>query len=596
VAAVIGRDFESELLERVLGYEEERFLAALEDALDAGLVNEAPGEPGRYSFSHALIRETLYEGMSSARRTRIHRRVGVALEQLGDDDRHIGALALHFTRAAEPEDAERAIRYALQAGARATAMLANEEAAEHYGRALEVLERSAPDALRRRCDLMLELGEARVRSGERVLAWGTFREAAALAAKLGDSDALARAAIGASRRYVQPPGVVDEELIALLDQALELTADQRSVTRVLLLSRLCGALYFSDRRDRMPALSAEATAVATELGTPEAAALAAAARRRAYWGPGQLERRLADSTLLLRAGREASDVELALQGHAWLVVDLLERGDRRGVEVQIDAFTAGAEQLRQPLYLWNAAVWHAMIAMLDGHLDEADQIAAGAVSSGIRTEGVTAPQYYAVQLLGIRREQDRMPELEAAARELVSGNPNRAAWRAGLATLLNENGRPEEAQEELDVLARDGFGWIPRDGDWMVVSALSALVAAGLGDAERAAQLYELLRPFADSNVVIGLGAVCLGSTHRYLGRLALTLERRSDAIEHLRLAVQSNSSLRATVELAHAQLDLALALGPGAEARELVEGAETVAAERELPWVARRAAELRAG
>src|SRR5581483_6104473 len=106
-------------------------------------------DPGRYSFAHALIRETLYEGMSSARRARVHRRVGVALEEMDPalPDSQIGALALHFTRAADPEDAERAIHYGLRAGEQATAMLANEEAAAHYSRALEVLDRSDPDSL-----------------------------------------------------------------------------------------------------------------------------------------------------------------------------------------------------------------------------------------------------------------------------------------------------------------------------------------------------------------------------------------------------------------------------------------------------------------
>ena len=33
--------------------------------------------------------------------------------------------------------------------------------------------------------------------------------------------------------------------------------------------------------------------------------------------------------------------------------------------------------------------------------------------------------------------------------------------------------------------------------------------------AERAAALYELLLPYAGTNVVIGLGAVCLGATRR---------------------------------------------------------------------------------
>src|SRR5437763_1311628 len=84
-------------------------------------------EPGRYSFRHALIREALYEGMSSQRRARIHGRVGDALEQLGDAP--VSALAYHFTRAAEPADAEKAITYAARAGEVAAAMLSHEDAA-----------------------------------------------------------------------------------------------------------------------------------------------------------------------------------------------------------------------------------------------------------------------------------------------------------------------------------------------------------------------------------------------------------------------------------------------------------------------------------
>src|ERR1019366_7038406 len=118
--------------------------------------------------------------------------------------------------------------------------------------------------------------------------------------------------------------------------------------------------YFSERRDQMRRLAAEATVLAAELGEPLTAALAAAARRRAYWGPGHLERRLADSTQLLRAAREAGDIDLTLQGHAWLVVDLLEAGDRAAVEAQVEAFMAGARQLRQPLFTWQGAVWRAM--------------------------------------------------------------------------------------------------------------------------------------------------------------------------------------------------------------------------------------------
>jgi len=103
-----------------------------------------------------------------------------------------------------------------------------------------------------------------------------------------------------------------------------------------------------------------------------------------------------------------------------------------------------------------------------------------------------------------------------------------------------------------------------------------------------------LLSPFDNTNVVIGLGAVCLGATSRYLGRLALTLGRHDDAVAHLRHAVAANASLQAVVELAHSRVDLAWALGPGTEAAELLEAAEAAGAERRLPAVARRAALLR--
>jgi DNA-binding SARP family transcriptional activator len=591
VAAVIGRDFDVSLLERVLGFEEDRFLAVLDEALAAELVAEAPADPGHYSFSHMLIRETLYEGMSATRRARMHRRVGAALEATGSD--HLAALAYHFTRAADPEDSERAIRYALEAGEEAARMLAHEQAADYYAEALEVLARFDPEARRRRCDLLLTLGEAQIRSGERPRGWVTFREAAALAADLGDGISLARAAIGASRRFIQPPGVVDAELIGLLEQALRIMPDAPSVTRVELLTRLCGALYYSDRNEQMKRLSAQATVIAAELGDRRAEALAAAARRRAYWGPGHLERRLADSTQLLQAARDAGDLDLMLQGNGWLAVDLLESGDLAGVDAQIEAFTAGAQELRQPLFLWNAAVWRAMRALLAGQLERADALATEALSSGIRPEGITAPIYYAIQLLAIRREQLRMSELETSLRDLIASNPVRPAWRAALAALLCETDRWEQAAEELEVLAAQGFADIPPDGDWMIAMTLLADVATELGDAERAARLYELLLPYGRGNVVIGLGAVCLGASARYLGRLATTMGEEAEAVQLLERAIERNTLLKAPILIAHSQLDYAVALHGGRQARALIEAAQRAARELDLPLVARRAEQL---
>ena len=248
VASVIGPEFEGELLEAALEFEDERYEAALEEALAAGLVVESAVVQGGYVFGHALIRETLYGGMSSHRLRRLHHLVGIELEQ--HDTHEVGALALHFARAGARADADRAIAYALSAGAQATEMAAHEEAAVYYERALEVLARAHPDAAERRLALLLELGQAHVRAGERPAAWKVFVEAAELAEELDDADALTQAAIGASWRYTQPPGVVDAELIALLERAIAATEGQATVTRVMLLARLCGALYYSPRSGR----------------------------------------------------------------------------------------------------------------------------------------------------------------------------------------------------------------------------------------------------------------------------------------------------------------------------------------------------------
>ena len=212
----------------------------------------------------------------------------------------------------------------------------------------------------------------------------------------------------------------------------------------------------------MRRFSAEATAIAARLGDPQAAALAAAARRRAYWGPGHLERRLADSTQLLRAAREAERPGTHAAGRTRGWSSTCSRSAtgppwRR----RWSAFEAGAEELRQPVFIWNPYVWRAMLALLDGRLAEAERLAAEALSSGIMPEGVTAPQYYAMQLLGIRREQGRMVELEGADPR-AGGRQSRCAW-AGAPDWPCCCARPAASDEARELMAgmAAGFAAVP---------------------------------------------------------------------------------------------------------------------------------------
>jgi tetratricopeptide (TPR) repeat protein len=392
---------------------------------------------------------------------------------------------------------------------------------------------------------------------------------------------------------VQPPGVVDAGLIAMIERALELQPE-RSLVRVRLLACLCGAVYFSPERYRMPALSDEAVAIATELGDPEARAYACSARRRVLWDAPHLAERIEVSTEMLTLARQIGNLELELQAHAWLVVDLLERGDRDAVDAQIEAFDAGAHRLRQPLYEWTAIVWRAMRALLAGSLPLADKLAAEALGAGAPAEALTVSQYFAIQVLAIRRDQGTMAELEQAARQLVDENAARPAWRAALATLLCQEGRLAEAREEFERLALADFEDIPKDLDWMITMILLSDVCADLDDGDRAGLLYAKLEPYADVNVVIGLAAACLGSAASFLGKLAATMGRPDEARRHFERALEANAALGAPGCLARTQVDYARALGPGPRAEELLADAERTAAELGLGAVARKVAEIR--
>jgi tetratricopeptide (TPR) repeat protein len=157
LAAVIGREFDVKVLEEVGDLPENDLLDALDAGVQAQLIAEVPNRAGRFTFVHALIRETLYEDLTRARRARLHRRVGEAIERLSQQrpDPPLADLAYHFVQAASPDTVDKAIDYATRAGDRAADTLAHEEAARLYEAALQSVELRAagPETEIRRIDL-----------------------------------------------------------------------------------------------------------------------------------------------------------------------------------------------------------------------------------------------------------------------------------------------------------------------------------------------------------------------------------------------------------------------------------------------------------
>src|SRR5262249_48376992 len=141
-ASVIGQEFRFDLLQAVAGLARGELLDALGEATAARLVETTPDAGGRARFTHAVVREVVYARLGAVQRTRLHHRVGEVIEMrfAAELEPRVAELAHHFLRSGLDEDAERGLVYAIRAGRRAMQLLAHEEAAEHFERALQALQ------------------------------------------------------------------------------------------------------------------------------------------------------------------------------------------------------------------------------------------------------------------------------------------------------------------------------------------------------------------------------------------------------------------------------------------------------------------------
>src|SRR5258705_13598139 len=100
-AAVIGPEFDLDILAAATDVSEDRLIEILESAATVALVAESSERPGRFRFVHALIAHTLAQDLGPTRRQRVHLRIAQALEGLGAERAgRITELANHWAAAA----------------------------------------------------------------------------------------------------------------------------------------------------------------------------------------------------------------------------------------------------------------------------------------------------------------------------------------------------------------------------------------------------------------------------------------------------------------------------------------------------------------
>jgi tetratricopeptide (TPR) repeat protein len=526
------------------------------------VIAEVPGVYGRCSFTHSLIRQTLYDGLTETRRARLHLRVGEALERLetGGGEPPLAELAHHFFLAPPQRGAPKAVDYAERAAQRASASLAYEEAARLYEVALRALEHAGADP-ERRCTLLVACGDAQTKAGEGAAAHATFREAADVARALDSPRLLAMAALGYGAAWQMAGGVVDDTLVQLLEEALTAVGDTEPALRARLLARLAIELSFSDQRERRAELSGEAVEIARRVGDTSGLGFALVARHWSLWGPTNVQERLEAANDLLGLAERSGDERLAMQGHRWRMIDLLELGDIDAVDIEIDAYAqiaARRKRLSEALYVH---IYRAMRLLLAGDYDQADVEGREAAVVGDRVQDTNTGNATLLQAIMLRRERGGLERLEGPVRYYAERFETIPGWYCVLALLQAETGRPEEARETIDRFASDDFRGLPLDGIWLGAVAHLAEAAAAIGDATHAAALHALLEPYADRNVAIGWASTCAGSAARHLGLLADLLGKREQAVAHFEAALAMNERMRARPWVARTQVELARVL-----------------------------------
>ena len=532
-------------------------MALLEAAVDAALLVESTDRVGRFSFAHALINHTLYEGLGATRRARMHLQVAESLEEMygTDSAEQLGELALHWRLATASVDKAKAAGYALRAGRQALEQLAPSEAVRLFGDALELL---GPGDTKERCEALIGLGEAQQLTGEPAYR-ATLLEASRIALGMSDARLAVDAALANTRGFMSLIGNLDDERVEAIERTVGL-ADRSEPRRARLLALQSQELLYERDRTRRQALATEAIALVPTIGDPRERARLLQHAFHGLWSPDMVSVRADLTDDLLAAAREAEDRALEFWA-LYLIWHLsIETGDFTRAQEVLDHQQELAAALARPTLSWVTSVATAGRALLQGDLGAASQLAKLALAAGNAAGQSDALQIYGEQRAMIRGYQGRGgEELIELSRLGVATYPRMAVWSASLAAYEAYFGDPGAASALLCEAVESRLEHVGWDTLRLVTLAFYADAVSRVPAADAAALIQELLAPWSDQ--FIWGGACPYGHVRLWLGVVAATLGRDDEADEHFAFACRYHGDHGLRLWEARSQLGWAQAL-----------------------------------
>lgn len=562
-AALIGREFDLSVLLATTSLDEDRVIDLLDAAAGAGLLDESPTVPGRYSFIHALLRSTLTEEMGLTRRATVHRDIGEAIERqtASRPQSRVGEKAWHFIQAG-PAEADRAIHWATQAAVQAEGRLAYDEAVDFYAGAIAAAEADQPVDLALLARLLLSQAKAKWKNGALQDAGDTFLAAARAAGDSGLPELAAEAAIGSRWGGWDAFDPDLTEQLALMRQALEGLPEEDSPLRAELMAMLAHGLYYgSGQAAEARELADRAIDMIGRCDDPEAefGVIQATAFRR--WEPPNAEQRLPASERMMELAEQLDDQELIAQALVSRSLSLTNAG--RGAEAEADrvrhyAMSETLPQIRVTSKAMRASSW-----FLTGDWQDGEELVRELEEEGM-PRGAALLVEDALRFM-VRAQQGALAEhlgrlelFEAGAK----GWEMWPTWRLGLMLAKAQAGQIEEVREQVETIGYDGLDETKDFNNTLLpFCAIGNLLVGHLQDQRGARKLIELLEPYCGEWIIIARIGSSLGPVDMHLGELHLLAGNHREAATALERALIACETMDAVPYLARTRLALAAAL-----------------------------------
>ncbi|XCM31183.1 AAA family ATPase [Streptomyces parvus] len=539
-AALLGREFRRQVLAVVHGAPVPHVDRLLESAVVARVV--VPRPSGQYAFAHDLLRETLYASLDDSEARERHAAAVRALDTHGGlgDAVPPGALARHAHLAGDALERDRRIDLLLAAARDASGRLADEEATEHYRRALAVASGDDPD-LRRATLIGLDLAGQLRHAGEAAESQRLLDGAVARARELDDPELLGRVAITLQGDgFLGNPGVSTKGLLAEAHRRITGKEGQESLSDDRLAQEL--AIHFM--------------ALARSGSDDEALAFSLWARHDSVWGLGSAVERLGLTDEMTVVGRRTRHQDMELHAASMRWVALLELGDPAFLD-QFRTFVRLAKVTALPRFALSVAVDSSLIASLQGRFAEAatalEDDSLDPESNDHAAFGFMAHHlHWALHLL-----RGRFAEAEEVLAKLpASGYPFPALLEAVTAV---EQG---DATPALRLIAEHADRAAPYPRAYMPLwLRLLAQAAAVTGDPRLIARAEDELTPYTGQWVVSLYGCDIGGPVDLWLGMLAAARDDQDTAVAALTEAAASSDRLGARPWAVRARLSLARSL-----------------------------------